>query len=775
MRLRALLFSLWLIATTFTVAEPRQIDIAVISDGNSLWRDQVVQSLAEELGYLGGSDFVFRFPEKIQRNSEWNIQRAKSYISAALRNPDVDIIVVLGVLGSSVATDFSPQKPLIASSVINPTLQGYPISSTGSSGKKNLHYLTTNVNLSAVLQRFKEATGAKHVGILTDSLVFNAIPTLQKFVEKNATSMGFKTTLIQSSFTDPVAMVDGFPADLDALFLLPQTGINEAQHTDLINVLNSSRIPTFTTMGRDAVAEGFLIGTGVIPSPSVLGRQVAVDIRDIALGRSASELAVALDINSRLFINMATARAIGFEPPFSLLFEAEVLNDAGDDGRTLTLFSAVDESLRRNLSLAIARKDLQSSQQDSRIARSPLLPQLGASADWRSLDRDLAGIGPDRFSTLGISLSQSIYSETNRSVYTASRYLEKAQQASVDSTRLDVIQLTAQRYLNVLVTKTALDIQLDNLKLTQANLERAEFRYDVGSTNRSEVHRFETELGNDRQSVTSAQSAYQRALNSLNQVLHRPINDAFKTQEPGLSEPKIFGDERLASFLNNPLRVRVFTDFLAEKALENAPELVSLKHEIASQKRLLLAAKRKRYLPDVDLVSSVERIVSDEGAQFETDYDDDWQMGVEFSWRLYQGSKISAEKKQERIRLQQLELLYKQTADEIETNTRNSVVEAGSSRLNIDYAKSSAEAAEKTLNLVTDSYERGKASYIDLIDAQSVFLIARLSSANATYEHLLDLIALQRAIGFFDFYIATAEKEAWFAALDEYTLTYGKN
>lgn len=82
-------------------------------------------------------------------------------------------------------------------------------------------------------------------------------------------------------------------------------------------------------------------------------------------------------------------------------------------------------------------------------------------------------------------------------------------------------------------------------------------------------------------------------------------------------------------------------------------------------------------------------------------------------------------------------------------------------------------AAEKTLSLVTDSYVRGTAGYIDLIDAQNALLNARLSASNSEYQHLIDLIALQRAIGFFDFYVAVDQEEAWFNALDEYAKSHG--
>ena len=59
-----------------------------------------------------------------------------------------------------------------------------------------------------------------------------------------------------------------------------------------------------------------------------------------------------------------------------------------------------------------------------------------------------------------------------------------------------------------------------------------------------------------------------------------------------------------------------------------------------------------------------------------------------------------------------------------------------------------------------------------LIDAQNAALVAQLSSANASYQFLLDLMEVQRAIGFFDFFVDPAEKEAWFQRLDAFATEY---
>ena len=54
----------------------------------------------------------------------------------------------------------------------------------------------------------------------------------------------------------------------------------------------------------------------------------------------------------------------------------------------------------------------------------------------------------------------------------------------------------------------------------------------------------------------------------------------------------------------------------------------------------------------------------------------------------------------------------------------------------------------------------GVASILDLLDAQSLLLGAKLSLSNATYGFLEDLIAAERTISFYAFLEPTAEVEA---------------
>ena len=59
----------------------------------------------------------------------------------------------------------------------------------------------------------------------------------------------------------------------------------------------------------------------------------------------------------------------------------------------------------------------------------------------------------------------------------------------------------------------------------------------------------------------------------------------------------------------------------------------------------------------------------------------------------------------------------------------------------------SADAAAKTLELVQDSYGRGAASILDLLDAQNAALTAEFAAETSVYDFLDDWAEVRRSIG----------------------------
>ncbi len=69
---------------------------------------------------------------------------------------------------------------------------------------------------------------------------------------------------------------------------------------------------------------------------------------------------------------------------------------------------------------------------------------------------------------------------------------------------------------------------------------------------------------------------------------------------------------------------------------------------------------------------------------------------------------------------------------------------------------------------MTDTYRRGAASIIDLLDAQNQALVADEEAANAVYDFLIDLMRVQRAVSRFDFFGSPVETTRFFDRLESF-------
>ena len=85
-----------------------------------------------------------------------------------------------------------------------------------------------------------------------------------------------------------------------------------------------------------------------------------------------------------------------------------------------------------------------------------------------------------------------------------------------------------------------------------------------------------------------------------------------------------------------------------------------------------------------------------------------------------------------------------------------------------------AIASGKNFDLVADAYARGTVSVIDLLDAQDTSLTANAASSDSLYNFLITIMALQRAVGGYDFLLPADRREAIADEIRRY-LTNGGN
>jgi outer membrane protein TolC len=237
---------------------------------------------------------------------------------------------------------------------------------------------------------------------------------------------------------------------------------------------------------------------------------------------------------------------------------------------------------------------------------------------------------------------------------------------------------------------------------------------------------------------------------------------------------------RLFKYVADPKSAATFRAFLVEEGLVNSPELAGLDAAIAAQERNLRSKSLSFLLPSLAVSGEVNRTFSEEGAGSEGGLDlgvpldlpeaddTDWSVALTLGFPLFRGGSKFAARRKALEELSGLRVQRQAVAEMMELRIRISVHLASASYAGIRQARLAADGADKSLDVVSDAYSRGAVSILDLLDAQNAALVANLAAANATYDFLIDLMALERAAGRFEFFASEEEREEVLDRVERY-------
>jgi outer membrane protein TolC/ABC-type uncharacterized transport system substrate-binding protein len=760
--------------------------IGIVIDGPSELNQRALGIYKKEIIAVTEGEFDVQFPTDKIIQADWTAASVRSAIDTLLSDPGVDILITLGIIGSTeVSKRRNLNKPVIAPWVIDRELLGLPINEKGASGVRNLYFLARPITLSRDIQVFREIVPFNRMALLYMPIVTQLIPDVENVVQRIARERGIAlvTVPVKTSIENTLAAI---PEDAQAVFVAPLLQYTQDELDHLFDGLIVRKLPSFSMLGRNEVERGVLAGLTPAQNLNREARRVALTTLSILLGEDAGSLPVEFPVQEELTINMATARAIGFSPKWDVLTEADLIQEEPEvSERKLTLEEAVDESVKVNLDLLAIDRFVAAGAQDIWLAIAQLLPQAQVSLDNAYIDKDRAaasfGTFPERSLSGSASVRQLIFDEPTWANVSVQKYLQRARELSRDQIRLDIIAATSIGYLNVLRAKTFEKIRKDNLNLSKSNLEIAKNRRDIGVASPAEVFRWESEISLDRIDVVDAVAQTQNAKILVNRLLNRRQGEDFETVEVGVDDPSlIVSDPRLYSYIDNPGSFSIFIDFMVNEGLNQSPEIKNIDSQIGAQDRILRSTKRAFWLPSFSFVGDITQMFADGGAgsdviipqdfplQLESVDDTEFTILLQAKFPLFRGGAKVADYKQARESVSQLRFERDSTAEKVEVNIRSALNNTGASFPSIRFARDAAEAARKNLDLVRDSYSRGVVSILDLLDAQNAALAADLNAATAVYDFLIDLMNVQRASGKFDFFTSQEERLEWLNRLEEF-------
>ncbi len=458
----------------------RPFKIGIVTDGPLEIKPDIVSTFKNEINQMAEREIAVSFPDSMTIEADSTGVGVKKAIDSLLDNPECDLVLALGMIGSTELLSRKEfKKPVVAPFIIDSYLQEAP-KNDGSSGIPNLFYIDLGMSADDAVIAFRKIVPFKQLALLIDERDINGVPAAAKLASYLANEHSLSVHLIPT-VKSAIDAVEQIPAASDAVLIGPLWRFSLKEVELLSSKLAQRQIPAFSLSNFEYLESG-MFATLVQPQAvESLARQAAVNIQDIMLGEDPATLPVSFSKGQKLSINMATARAINVYPSLDYMTGANLINEERQDiERRVTLPEVVAEAVTVNLDLAVAEQRVMAGSYSVDESRSALLPQVAIGTGGRVIDDDRAllaqGSSPENVWTGNLSASQEIYSEKSWAGYTVEKYSQSGREFNRDTVELDIILDAATAYLQVLRTKTIEKVQKDNMRLTQANLDRTQIR-----------------------------------------------------------------------------------------------------------------------------------------------------------------------------------------------------------------------------------------------------------------------------------------------------------
>jgi outer membrane protein TolC len=743
------------------VSAQQRFDIAVIDDGPNNRLSGRNRIYVGELKTLTQDEFDVRIHFS---SGNWNHQSIEAVIEDAYANPQIDMLMVTGFIANQVAT----MRKAFPKPTFLPVLLDTEHLVTPSVDRKsaitNLNYLTVYSDFGEDLDAMNEIVRFEKLILLMDEEFSAAIPDLKTDAGALSASRGIELTEVTHDGVHHDLM-SRVPADTDAVFVAALPRMPADDFESLIQAINSAGIPSYSFVGTDDVERGLLMTSSEGRDIDRQARMNALNMQAVMLGGRTEDQPVSTQFKKRYTINMATARLLGLSPSFDVLNAATLLNERPTiTGQQFGLLEIAAEAVAQNQDLLTQRYATSAGFEQTRIARSSLLPQVGLSAthDVRDVSPLVeAGLFSERRTDGAVGLEQLIYSDSVAANVTIQKQLQVAREASLHETRLDIIQAATSAYYTVLNARSQLGVQENNLVVTRRNLQLAQSRVALGSSSPADVYRWQAEEARAQILVLNARASLGQSWNRLNRLLHRPQFERIALQKAGFDEPFVISRSEFETLVSSPADYARFSQFFVNRGLSQAPELSQVDAQLAAKRRDWTSQRRSYWLPDFNLSGRYTSNFSQSGAGtgvVSGENLDDWTVGLQATLPLFNGGRRRANVSRASLEVRQLEVLRTSVAEKVEEAIRIQLHQAQAAYGQIDLTAIAAESSRKNYELVVDAYALGTVSIIQLLDAQDASLNANAASINSLYNFLITIMALQRAVGGFDYLLPENER-----------------
>ncbi len=382
--------------------------------------------------------------------------------------------------------------------------------------------------------------------------------------------------------------------------------------------------------------------------------------------------------------------------------------------QTLSLDECIEKTLKNHPDIKTFALKVKQSKSAYKSEFSSYLPQINISANYNAVQTyvfpqngSFHTVDDDGWSA-GAYLKQKIYDfSLTSSKVEASKLDESISKLSLKELKVLLAYKVASLYELMVVQKEAVAVRQKDLETKEAYYEQAVALMQQGLKTQADASRFLSSVYIAKDNLQSAKTAYEKAKTTLALYMGEKIDDDVTLDK---------------SVLKTTLKDKANVE---QEVLANNYALLITSENI--EKNILLhKAKKASHYGSIDAIASYTHLDT-------LNSYDAKNAGVVLNIPLYSGGKISAEAQKAKISAQIAQQQYASKELELKEKVSSLLLDIKQYDKTIEAKKAQLDAAKATKKVLDGRYKEGLSTYIEVLDATSMVLNAKLGLLQAYY------------------------------------------
>ena len=386
----------------------------------------------------------------------------------------------------------------------------------------------------------------------------------------------------------------------------------------------------------------------------------------------------------------------------------------------LTLQESIEKTLHNHPDLKAFALQVKQSHTGYKSARSDYLPQVNLSAVYNPTQTYALPVNGkfqtvnDTYWSAGVSLKQKIWDfSKTRFAIDASKKEEDIAKLSLEDLKALIASKVKSLYELMVVQSEAIKVREADLHVKEAYYAQAKALFEQGLKTEADTSRFLSAVYAAKDNLSIAKASYEKARNSLSLYMGETIPNDVDLQNSVIKKE--------FNFHKN-----------TQKEILNANNTLKIYEQNIEKNMLLHKSSKASHYGSLDLLASYNRVGS-------LNLYDTQLVGVALNIPLYAGGKLDAQAQNAQIAMQ---IATEQKASKIlalKEEIGNLILDIKRYNATIAAKKAQLVSAKKTKRVLDGRYKEGLATYIEVLDANSLVLVAKLGLLEAYYAKTLSI------------------------------------